>query len=898
MRTITIVAILCLLVAPHSVLGQADPAPWPQPDDPAGCANPPPVVSYDAWGDGAPRRTDLGADGPLDVPLHAVPDIVGHRVGRWQPAQPDIDLYHGCWHPQGLFFRFDIAFAGLVNPPGMLALSDIVYEPFFFGPHPVFGFVEFDMDANINTGGDTQTPQSSFLGNVARFGTLPMDPASADRMAARGDEIDASLLTPPFVERSGEDFHLALFGDLAESIVHAQGNGDMFFEAGDVWLVRGRFFHRAHGYEMFSSSNGDGSYAPRVDLRFEYIAASDVTQITLVYALTNLGAAQQLSVPFEPPDGTDANLSSVHEAMHDLTASVQAIPPAHPLRSDPAFALIAEWESQTPAAALAVDTWRLNAIVSMAYAQEDPFGATFVWTDAIGDGPPGDFDDDGLVTLDDVAAFDAFLATNDGRYPIDDDGLVDGRVTIAFFGPNFDVHDLNYDGTVDAFDKASMVIRGDLDGDLDMDENDLLLFTVVLADPTALQGAGCEPFVPVGACCVAMAGAMDICVELDALACQSEGGVYFGDGVGCEVVATECGHSPPAFACCLPNTTCTVLPEGDCWGLGGVPMWPSESCVGISCTSGPPVGACCVHNPMGGVDECLVADFMQCQAMGGTYFGDGVPCNSPNVPCAAPQPRACCLPDATCIEMPPEICFAVGGIPLPQWVPCSQGQCDSVFTTGACCLQQPVGQPISCVVAFEGECLAQGGVYHGANTTCNDPAVPCHALPPLEIFMAVLLGENADPLAVGLSDVNGDGRTDGEDIQPYMQRFIEGGPSAISGGACCFGLGGASPGQCVVLMEWHCAAEGGIFQGDGSSCDDANLPCVGPPEFGACCLPSGACEELPFEHCAAIGGYHGERGSTCEDVVHASLLPRADFDDNGLLDGRDIQGFVELLLTQ
>ena len=82
-------------------------------------------------------------------------------------------------------------------------------------------------------------------------------------------------------------------------------------------------------------------------------------------------------------------------------------------------------------------------------------------------------------------------------------------------------------------------------------------------------------------------------------------------------------------------------------------------------------------------------------------------------------------------------------------------------------------------------------------------------------------------------------------------------------GACCIEDPGA-PGICVMLPEEHCLAEGGFYFGDGTFCDDPNIPCGAPPEPIACCFPDGWCEDMPLEHCMMEGGMPHD--GTCETV--------------------------------
>jgi hypothetical protein len=73
-------------------------------------------------------------------------------------------------------------------------------------------------------------------------------------------------------------------------------------------------------------------------------------------------------------------------------------------------------------------------------------------------------------------------------------------------------------------------------------------------------------------------------------------------------------------------------------------------------------------------------------------------------------------------------------------------------------------------------------------------------------------------------------------------------------GACCL-----TDGSCVEATEAECAAQGGTYGGDGSSC--VNVSC--PQPAGACCLADGSCVEVTEEDCLAQGGTFNGDGSTC-----------------------------------
>jgi len=86
-------------------------------------------------------------------------------------------------------------------------------------------------------------------------------------------------------------------------------------------------------------------------------------------------------------------------------------------------------------------------------------------------------------------------------------------------------------------------------------------------------------------------------------------------------------------------------------------------------------------------------------------------------------------------------------------------------------------------------------------------------------------------------------------------------------GACCLGD------SCLVLTPAQCAAMGGTYQGDATTCSPS--PCAVP--VGACCLPSGECVELSAADCAASGGtYRGDGEPCASDTCSPVLEPFVD----------------------
>jgi hypothetical protein len=451
-----------------------------------------PRLEWDTLGDAVIRRTDAGGVAALDESQHAAPDLWGYQIGLWEPVDPAVDLYSGAWSESGGFLRVDVGFFGLVHPPGPVLASQGDYDPWRYGPNPVFGFIEFDVDDDVWTGGETGFPQIRYLVNVSRFGGFLGAPRFFDRIVTYGEQSNNDFATPPLVQRSGEEFHLVLRGDEQILIRDVVGNGDGRFDWDETWIAGGRFLHRAHGYEQFSLADGPppGAYLPEVDLLYTSYSSLNLTIITMVYPLTNAASARHRGQGIvQLHDGNADNQNSIAEALDDLIFSVEAYPPDDPIRLRPEFPLIAGWEGRTASAYLTPNAWYITLLLGMAYLDPPP-AAQFAWTDVHPEPLPADVDGDGVAGLSDRAAILGFIAVFDGDAAIDGGPPQDGCVELLGFAENFSLYDLNYDGRVDGLDAGLIPIDprpGDIDGDFDVDGDDRAIFVAALADPSSLS---------------------------------------------------------------------------------------------------------------------------------------------------------------------------------------------------------------------------------------------------------------------------------------------------------------------------------------------------------------------------------------------------------------------------
>lgn len=120
-----------------------------------------------------------------------------------------------------------------------------------------------------------------------------------------------------------------------------------------------------------------------------------------------------------------------------------------------------------------------------------------------------------------------------------------------------------------------------------------------------------------GACCYPDGTCADDLTRTD---CESQGGVYQGDGTGCFDV--ECVVQPQG-ACCYSDGSCADAQyQSQCEADGGTYMGDGTNCAGVECVA-QPRGACCY--PDGSCVDSLTQ--AECEGQGGAYVGDGISCD-------------------------------------------------------------------------------------------------------------------------------------------------------------------------------------------------------------------------------------------------------------------------------
>lgn len=444
----------------------------------------PDITITDPTHDWLARPTAPADSLPFDIQTHRPPDIIEIRFGKWRPDDAQLDLFEGRFLPPGKFFRLDLHLLGLMNPPG--STRPWSFDPFAYGPNPAFGFVEIDMDHDVETGGELDAPQYRYVSNAARFAGKPSSDPLEDRLALDNHAFDDDFETPPFIERSGEEFHLALLGNLFDpaNIVVLAGDDDWLFETGEIWRITAPWFHRAHGYEPFSLATGGhvpGAYEPPCTLQFAHDADSDKTTISLVFPLRNEAAAEMWGQPVQPPNSDSSDQFSVHEALLDLHWSAEFIDEFP--TGLPEEAIILEWKDKDPGAHLDPDDWRLSALLGTSYTAPPTTTEYFVWSDTLPNCRRGDVNGDGDADPGDRNAIQGYIDLHDA-----DDGLVDGRVVLATHPVAFTVFDVDHSGIVDTLDVALVSTPLDLDDDDDVDLADFAAFQACAQDSATPHG--------------------------------------------------------------------------------------------------------------------------------------------------------------------------------------------------------------------------------------------------------------------------------------------------------------------------------------------------------------------------------------------------------------------------
>jgi hypothetical protein len=185
----------------------------------------------------------------------------------------------------------------------------------------------------------------------------------------------------------------------------------------------------------------------------------------------------------------------------------------------------------------------------------------------------------------------------------------------------------------------------------------LLLAAVAIACGTI---AYCNPLPVMGACCMPIT-----CYWITPEECAAAGGIYMGDGIGCDPDPCN-GGSPVSGACCLPDGSCEITYHDPCEVAGGI--FHYTLCNPSPCTPGV-TGGCCQWP-----GTCTVLTPQACEDLHGIWMG--YPCSpNPCPQCVLPCSGACCFPDNHCEMVYEGACDAAGGLFYDQGF-CTVGFCD------------------------------------------------------------------------------------------------------------------------------------------------------------------------------------------------------------------------------
>jgi len=437
-----------------------------------------PRVHTDPAQDAVLRRTDADANGPVD-PNAGWPDLLQIAYGGWSTSTPQSNPYAGSWidSRDTNLFRLDLVFNGLVNPPGPINLNGEGYDPYRYGMNPVYGYVEFDLDTDRDTGGEIDAVRNRPLGNVSRFGGRFQD-SIGERAAVTAADFDGNLLTAPLVERSGEEMHITFCACFALTVNPINDPTPNTFDAGDMWIVSGRFLGRTHVFSDYSGAFGGsqpGEYDPIVNLRFQHVTQTNRTTITLIHGLNNSGTAALRGENTQAMDLNAGNQTSILEMLNEIRFT--ALHTNDPGPGTP-FDLLRDWRDNNHAQLdefIRADHWKVLALFGTTYSQAQN-DALYVWTDVGPDISAGDCTGDGLINRVDQEVIMVAIAQTDGS-SIDADGQPNGQTRLINFGSNFALFDLDYDGAIGSLDLARIGYSryGDVNSDSLVNQTDLAI---------------------------------------------------------------------------------------------------------------------------------------------------------------------------------------------------------------------------------------------------------------------------------------------------------------------------------------------------------------------------------------------------------------------------------------
>ena len=296
---------------------------------------------------------------------------------------------------------------------------------------------------------------------------------------------------------------------------------------------------------------------------------------------------------------------------------------------------------------------------------------------------------------------------------------------------------------------------------------------------------------------------------------------------------------PPDGACCVPDGTCSEMTQAECHECHGVFRGDYTSCGEDTCKR-----QCCE-----GTLTCSIVDKPDdCAGRLGPF---GTECPDDPDTCGV----SCCVKEKCTIAKSRAECVACDGRPFPG------DECDTIDCGGACCS----GSTCS-FVESSSDCdqicqVAQGQIACSYNSgrSCDDEGI-CGGACCTDDQGCVEIGQK-DACDAESGVFQGNGTKCVSDIiieQPTASRKRQAVAEAqicLNDGACCV------HGECVpAANSIACFKRGGVWQGEGSSCDDDEVKCGA----GACCDGKGCFLANSDRECHFKGGKFRGQGTTCD----------------------------------
>ena len=271
-------------------------------------------------------------------------------------------------------------------------------------------------------------------------------------------------------------------------------------------------------------------------------------------------------------------------------------------------------------------------------------------------------------------------------------------------------------------------------------------------------------------------------------------------------------------------------------------------------------GACCLGT------GCSTLSGADCAAVGGTFLGSTSSC-SPN-PCA---PFACCLPDGTCAMEMLGDCLAAGGVFNDGFTCGDIGPCPQ---PGACCFANG-----HCGYLPEPNCTAQGGEFQGVGVPCTSDLCPAPADFCADAHTVLTgvpaTGSNANATTDGLASCGGGGARD------VWYKWTA--PcSAVATFSLCVGSDGFDS-----VLAVFAGACGSLTE---LGCDDDGCGVGGGPSTVTTNVTGGNAYYI------RIAGWDGSTGAYTLTVTYGGCIVKGDLNCSGTVDINDIAPFVLALL--